>query len=62
MKFGQVILCGEIRLTENLYVTTSIKKMVKAPSRDKSNRYDDYHPQELPREPDYSIGFKYIYK
>jgi hypothetical protein len=62
MKFGQIMLCGEIRVSENLYITTSIKKLIRNPTEDRSNRNDTYHPQKLPSEPDYAIGFKYIYK
>jgi len=62
MKFGHAELCGEIKLSENLSIVTSIRKMVKKPTKGRSNEFDVYHPQELPDEPDYSIGFKYIFR
>ena len=62
MKFGHAEVCGVVRVTDNLYIKTSIKKMVKKPTRNRSNQFDVYHAQELPDEPDYSIGFKYIFR
>jgi hypothetical protein len=62
MTFGKAEICGAIRLSEKLYITTSIRKMVKKPSTKYSNQDDVYNAQKLPNEPDYSIGFKYVFK
>ena len=62
MKVGHIEICGEIQLSDDLYLVTSIKKMVKKPSAENSNEFDIFNPQKQGSSPDYSIGFKYIFR